>query len=253
MFFRPGGTIRRREVLHGQLWLEHPVTVVSDSDDALAVLLEPGSTFTFPPHPSPHPWRSHAIWTGTTVLQVHRPGDAYAAWKFFDRGGLFTHWYINFEAPIVKHVDASGGGCYDTDDHGIDIVIAADGTWQWKDYDDPHLMVAEGRLTSYEVDAVMACAHQVADDLDAGRRWWSVWDDWAPSITGTGQHNMLPANNAELIQVRGVDEHVGPPLGVAGGAVQGMCCRVFVRGAEGVGGQPVPRCTSGLAHRQRRL
>lgn len=83
-------------------------------------------------------------------------------------------------APIVKHVDASGGGYYDTDDHGIDIVIAADGKWEWKDYDDPRLMAEEGRLTSEEAVAVMRCAHQVAADLDAGRRWWSVWDEWEP-------------------------------------------------------------------------
>lgn len=188
MFFRPGRTIRRREVLHGRLWLEHPVLVVSDSHDALAVLLEPGSAFTFPPHPAPHPWRDHASWTGTTVLQVQRPDDAYAVWKFFDSDGLFTHWYINFEAPIVKHVDASGGGCYDTDDHGVDIVVAADGDWEWKDYDDPRLMVEEGRLTSDEADAIMRCAHGVAADLDAGRRWWCVWDKWELSPPGMGDH-----------------------------------------------------------------
>ena len=154
--------------------------VVDDSPVALAVLLEPGSAFTLHPHPTLHPWSDHASWAGTIVLQVHRPHDAYGAWKFFDSAGLFTHWYINFEAPIVKHVYASGGGYYDTDDHGIDIVIAADGKWEWKDHDDPRLMAEEGRLTSEEAVAVMRCAHQVAADLDAGRRWWSVWDEWEP-------------------------------------------------------------------------
>lgn len=181
MHFQTGQTIRRREVLHGTLWLEHPVLVVSDTDESLAVLLEPGSVFTFPEHPVPHPWRDYQAWTGPTVLQVHRPGDAYAAWKFFGADGVFTHWYINFEAPVVKHVDASGGGCYDTDDHGIDIVLPADGTWEWKDYDDPQLMVVEGRLTADEAAEIMRCAHAVAVDLDAGRRWWSRWDDWTPS------------------------------------------------------------------------
>lgn len=184
MLFRAGHTIRRREVLHGRVWLEHPVTVVSDSEESLAVLLQPGSRLTFPDHPVPHPWRDHEAWTGTTVLQIMRPGDPYAAWKFFDATGAFTHWYINFESPIVKHVDGSGGGCYDTDDHGVDIVIPAGRAWQWKDYDDPASMVAEGRLTSDEAAAVMQAAHEVAADLDAGRRWWSDWDGWSPHMQG---------------------------------------------------------------------
>jgi hypothetical protein len=39
----PGEVITRREVLHGQLWLEHPVTVVDDDGSTFAVLLEPGA------------------------------------------------------------------------------------------------------------------------------------------------------------------------------------------------------------------
>ena len=181
MFFQRGQIIRRREVLHGRLWLEHPVRVVSDAPEALAVLLEPGSAFTFPDHPTPHPWRGNTAWTGTTVLQVHRPGDAYGAWKFFGLHGVFTHWYINFEAPVVKHVDAVGGGCYDTDDHGIDIVIQPGGSWSWKDYDDPRLMVTEGRLDPGQAEAILRCAHEVAADIDAGRCQWRARDTWAPT------------------------------------------------------------------------
>ena len=101
--FRPGTEITRREVLHGRLWLDHPVTVVADDGDVLAVLLEPGSRFRFHEHPfGPHPWSAHDAWGETTVLQLHREGDAYGVWKFFE-GGVFTRWYVNFEAPVVRH------------------------------------------------------------------------------------------------------------------------------------------------------
>lgn len=67
--FAPGEVVSRREVLHGDLWLSHPVTVVSDDGDVLATRLDPGSPFTFPGHPfGPHPWRAHAQWGGSTVL-----------------------------------------------------------------------------------------------------------------------------------------------------------------------------------------
>ncbi len=56
-----GMSIMRREVLHGRLWMEHPVKVVADDGDHLAVLLEPGSPFTFHGHPqNPHPWAAQA-------------------------------------------------------------------------------------------------------------------------------------------------------------------------------------------------
>ena len=41
--FAPGEVIARREVLHGHLWLSHPVTVVADDGDVLATRLDPGS------------------------------------------------------------------------------------------------------------------------------------------------------------------------------------------------------------------
>lgn len=183
MRFQVGRTVERREVLHGQVWLSSPVTVVHDADDCLAVLVEPGAPFHFPPHPEPHPWAQHSSWSGTFVLQLRRPDDAYGVWKFFDLNQNFIGWYLNFEARPVRHVDADGGGCFDTLDHGIDIVIPPDagGVWSWKDYDDPARLVELGRLSRAEADEVMRAAHAVADELDSGRMWWSEWTRWQPS------------------------------------------------------------------------
>jgi hypothetical protein len=177
MPFEPGRVIRRREVVHGLLWLDHPVTVVTDDGDCLAVLLEPGSAFRFHEHPfGPHPWSAHEAWTGSRVLQVHRAGDRYSVWKVFDIDGVFTHWYVNFEAPYVRHDDG-----YDTDDHGIDVVIPADGSpWRWKDVDDPAAMVRSGRITAAQHEQIRRDAAAFAALLDAGERWWSAWDAWCP-------------------------------------------------------------------------
>jgi hypothetical protein len=93
-------------MLHGLPWLEQPVTVVDDGDACLAVTLEPGSRFTFFAHPfGAHPWAAYEVWSGSTVLQLQREGDAYGVWKFFDLEQQFTHWYINFQAPLVRRVD----------------------------------------------------------------------------------------------------------------------------------------------------
>ena len=80
--FVAGTHIARREVLHGLSWLEHPVEVVSDDGNVLAVLVVDGAPFTFPDHPfGPHPWSGASAWQGASVLQLHRSGDWYSVWK----------------------------------------------------------------------------------------------------------------------------------------------------------------------------
>ena len=172
---RSGEVITRREVLHGATWLEHPVTVVADNGDVLAVRLDPGSRFTFfPEHPfGPHPWRAHEAWGGSVVLMLTRVGSPYGVWKYFDLDGTFRHWYVNFEPRPLRHSDA-----YDTGDHGLDLLIHTDGRREWKDVEDLHHQRVEGRLTPDDVTEVLAAAAGLVDLLDQDRRWWAPWDDW---------------------------------------------------------------------------
>lgn len=179
MPFEPGAEIVRREVLHGHTWLECPVTVVADDGDVLAVQLGPEAPFTFFQHPfAPHPWRSYAGWTGPTVLQLHREGAAYAVWMFFD-AGVFRYWYVNFEAPVARHEDS-----FDTDDHGLDLIVHPDGRREWKDVDDLSTMVRSGRMTEEQVVGVLHAAAEVIRLLDDDERWWASFDGWRPHPTG---------------------------------------------------------------------
>ncbi len=161
--------------------MSHPVTVVDDTDGVLAVLVQPGAAFTFPDHPfGPHPWAGYQQWFDTTALHLHRDGDPYSVWKMF-RAGTFDHWYLNLEAPIVRHPDGTGGGSFDTDDHGLDIVVPADGSpWQWKDLDDPEQMATTGRITPAEAAQIHADGDALAKLLTTNTRWWSIWDSWNP-------------------------------------------------------------------------
>ena len=177
MRYRPGSEIARREVLHGQLWMDSRVTVVADDGDLLAVLLEDGSPFTFHEHPfGPHPWAAYDGWRGPTVLQLHREGAAYAVWKFFDDRGGFRYWYVNFEAPVVRHEAG-----FDTDDHGLDLIVHPGGRREWKDVDHLSELVRSGRMTEGQVVGVLHAAAEVIGLLDADDRWWAPWDDWVPA------------------------------------------------------------------------
>jgi hypothetical protein len=173
--FVPGDVVERREVVHGGVWLSTPVTVLADDGATLAVRLDPGAPMTYPEHPfGPHPWAEIERWSGTTVLQLYRAGDWYAVWRLFE-GDVDRGWYVNFQAPVQR-----GADWFATLDYGLDIVIAPDGSWEWKDVDDPDELVLEGRITQDVVDELRVRAAALAADLDADRRWWAGWDDWTP-------------------------------------------------------------------------
>lgn len=148
------------------------MTAVHDADGVLGVVLEPDVPLRFPQHPhGTHPWSAHTHWAGTTMLQLNRADDAYGVWKFFDEGGTFTHWYINFERPLQRGQDDDGSGWLATHDHGVDIVIR-DGGWQWKDDEDPAAMVESGRISSAEYEDIRREGRRVAALLEAGAPWW---------------------------------------------------------------------------------
>lgn len=177
--FKPGAVITRREVLHGDPWLDHPVTVVSDDGETLAVRLDPGSKFLFPTHPfGPHPWSHHAEWGGTVVLQLNRPDTMYGVWKIFEANGEFRHWYFNFEPPQTRR-----DGLIETGDYGLDLIVRPNGEREWKDVEDLHHQRAEGRITQEVVADVLQAAAGVVELLDSDDRWWSPWDTWTPDST----------------------------------------------------------------------
>jgi len=171
--------ITRYESHHGRDWMDHPVRVVQDSGDQFAVLLSPGSVFRFhdQDHPlGPHPWRRHPDWRGPEVLQLYRMDTPYSVWMFFD-DQRFRNWYINFETPVLRRP-----GGFETDDHGLDLIIEADGTLVWKDVEDLDAMLRSGRLVADEVLGILAAAHTVSDEIRRGERWWSAWDGWTPAL-----------------------------------------------------------------------
>ena len=173
--FAAGSALRVREVLHGSQWASWDEHVLADDAILVSVKVD-GTPMAFPDHPVPHPWGNLDAWQGTTVLKLRRAGDWYSVWKFFDAGGVFLSWYVNFETPYVRTPDG-----VDVNDLQLDIVIDPDGGWRWKDVQDLAPSLASGRITHDELLAVLAEAAHVAELLDRGDRWWAPWDDWSPA------------------------------------------------------------------------
>lgn len=180
MRWRRGDVIVRREIWRGRPWMGSTVRVVSDDEALLATFLPEGTPFAFPDGRWPggrHPWHGRAGWEGHGVLQLQRPGDAYAVWVFWEGPDReLACWYVNLQEPFRR--TAAG---IDTYDQELDIVVEPDGSWAFKDVDELELRIREGRFTEAEAAGIRAEGERLAGELAAGRRWWDeAWAGWLP-------------------------------------------------------------------------
>lgn len=152
--------------------------VVRDEPDLIALYVPEGAPFDFAPvAPIPHPWEGRESWRGHGLLMLHRPGDAYAVWVFWDGPErTFSRWYVNFQTPLTR----SRLG-FDTLDHELDLWSADGKTWHWKDDELLSQRVAEGLFTDEEAEAIRADGAHVYAELQAQGMWWDqAWATWMP-------------------------------------------------------------------------
>ncbi len=169
----------QRDISQGDPWVAHPVYVVDDGPDLLVTYTPEGAPFGFLPD-SVHPWFGRTAWTGHGVLVLRRPGDPYSVWHFWSGDDReFMGWYVNFEVTYERTPIG-----YDVSDSELDIMMFADGSWSFKDWDllDEH--VRRGRYTQAQVDAIRADGVRIGHMLDAGTQWWDdQWTTWTPDPT----------------------------------------------------------------------
>jgi Protein of unknown function (DUF402) len=173
-----GDVIRRREIRNdGRSWAEIDVVVVRDEPELLATYIPTGAPFTFPPYPEPHPWAGRAAWQGHETLMLHRPGDSYAVWHFWDGPErAFACWYLNLQEPF-RRTDTG----YDTQDLELDLVLYPDGRLVVKDDELLDERVRDGRFTQDQVDAIRAEGERLRRELETDGPWWDPdWSRWSP-------------------------------------------------------------------------
>ncbi|MEV0926757.1 DUF402 domain-containing protein [Streptomyces spongiicola] len=167
-----------------------PVTVVRDTEELLAVWMAPGTECVkpvladgTPVHEEPLATRYtaprttvRARWSGTGVLKLARPGDAWSVWLFWEQGWRFRNWYVNLEEP---HLRWSGG--IDSEDHFLDIAVQPDRSWCWLDEDEFDQARSAGLMAEEQARRVRAAGlDAVALIRDWGPPYSDGWEDWRP-------------------------------------------------------------------------
>lgn len=198
--FRRGESIVVRQVWDGLLWAARPARVVDDADSTLVHWSPAGSlgcfaTSRYFPGRDRLPrnerqlvsletrrWHYRGVPARGTSLTFVREGSWSSISLTWLPDGRFVHWYVNFELPSQRW---SLG--YDTLDLVLDIVVAPDWSWEWKDRDQFVEARRRGIFDSSIADAVDEEAHRIEQEIisrsgpfAADWRGWRPPEEWTP-------------------------------------------------------------------------
>lgn len=157
-----------------------PVTVVEDTADRILHYLAPGTPILrrvlVDGSPVPRVVRLDELerlgsrlmqeeWRGSRQLILTRPGRSHSIrlrWNAAD--GAFRGWYVNLQEPVQR--TAHG---FTTRDQFLDILVAPDRSWAWKDEDELEEAVTLGRLTREDATGIRAEGERLVADIEAGK------------------------------------------------------------------------------------
>lgn len=105
------------------------------------------------------------VWRGSWQLILSRPGRGHSIrlrWR--EDTGVFRGWYVNLQEPVQR----TAGG-FTTRDQFLDILVAPDGSWEWKDEAELAEAVEVGRVTANEARDIGAEGERLVADVEARR------------------------------------------------------------------------------------
>jgi predicted RNA-binding protein associated with RNAse of E/G family len=117
-------------------------------------------------------------------------------WFFRDDRDRFTEWYVNLEERALRWDDGDVAGV-DVVDQDLDIVVAPDRTWRWKDEDEfaERLALPEHYWVQDEA-AVRAEGRRVVKLIEAGEfPFDGTWTDFVPDPTWPVPRSLPPGWN----------------------------------------------------------
>ena len=119
------------------------------------------------------------VWQVPTI-RFYLPETAFSVWMFLHKDGAFASWYGNLEAPYERTPIG-----VDTQDHALDIVADAQGSWSWKDEAEFARRLELGLDSAEHQAAVREAGRDFIARLGARARpfdgRWQAWrapDDW---------------------------------------------------------------------------
>ena len=167
-----------------------PVTVVQNATDLVALYLAPGTPCRRLAGRRRGPKGRQLIeatggfeewtWRENRRLFLWRPHEAHAVSLFWrQKDDVFIGWYVDVCMPLRRTPTG-----FDTRDLILDVVVAPDRTWSWKDEDELVWAQNEGQLAPYDADFIKREATKAVAILAAGDPLFADhWTHWRPDPT----------------------------------------------------------------------
>jgi len=195
MRFEPGRIVLHRNTRRGRLAFVRPVRVVSDDERGLLLWMARGTPsinevavdgrgsrgMPFSEWVTLEYTLQEGAWQGPGILLFFPPGEDHSVWFFRTDEGFFTGWYVNLEERHRRWQDDAVAGI-DVVDQDLDIVVAPDRTWEWKDEDEfaERLAIPQHYWVADEA-AVRAQGRRVLKQIEAGEfPFDGTWTDFRP-------------------------------------------------------------------------
>jgi hypothetical protein len=199
-----GTSVAFRDIRHGVVYWAWPGRVVEDGNRGLLVAQRPRALGRVPAgYPLDRqrvfdllesrepPEIVEAAWERTTTLTVYRDDAWWGSRLFWDATrGAFLGYYVDLLEPLGRH-----GRCIDLVDLALDLVVAPDGEWHWKDVDEYETFKDAGIIGSEAAAMVESIKPELVraveskafpfDDSLVGWRWPRDYpipglpEDWA--------------------------------------------------------------------------
>ena len=170
-----------------------PVVVVEDSDAAVKLFAPAGvRTMVSRPIPAgrPKPWGpgewelAPARWDRWNAVFEHSPGKWSSTWTWWTPDWEFIGWYVNLQEPIWR----TRWG-FDARDLQLDIVVAPDRSWRWKDEDDLARSIETGLISEANAERARAAGAEAIAEIEARRgpfadgvERWRPPREWATPV-----------------------------------------------------------------------
>lgn len=191
----PGEAVALRGIYNNRVWYMQSAVVVHDTAKGVALVILPGAECSAPREyihgkhgESGHydrwgnylgdRWNMESYdWRTNRLLILLEPEKYYARMFFWeDSSGNFLYYYINFQLPF--HRSEIG---FDTLDLELDLVVAPDYDWHWKDIENYQKGVDCGVICREWTEQIEFARKEVFETL--GNRKYPFdgsWLDWKP-------------------------------------------------------------------------
>jgi len=193
--FTPGQVIVHRNTRRGRLAFVRAARVVSGGDLGLLLWMARGTPLVnevaldgrgsrampFTEWVTQQYKLSPGTWQGPGILLFFPPGADHSVWWFWDDEGAFLCWYVNLEETAVRWDDGPVAGI-DVIDQDLDVVVAPDHTWEWKDEDEfAERLALPDHYWVHDEPAVWAEGRRVIKIAEAAEfPFDGTWTDFVP-------------------------------------------------------------------------